>query len=135
MDYLEVGVGDLGVGHKVLQDVAVLDLGHSEDCVPSAVVLLHGGYHLGHVAKFLLVLGLSPLVGAIGEILIVVLAIVVDCVEEILKVIEADDIALARLYGGAAHPRGHVLLRSVNRPRRAASVKEWQNSEKEDQVI
>ena len=99
MDDLVVGVGDLGVVHQVLEDVAVLDLADSEDRVIDLVVILHGTDHPGHVVDLLPVFAFGPLVGAVRQVLVVVLPLVVVGVEEVLEVVEPYHVGTLRLLG------------------------------------
>ena len=95
MDDLEVGLRNLGLDHQVLEDVAVLDLAHAQHGVPDLVVLLHCPDDRGHVVELLGVFDIRPLVFAVGQIFIVVLALVVIGVEEVLEVVEADHVVAA----------------------------------------
>ena len=99
MDNLVVGLSDLRLDHELFQDVAVLDLADSQDGVPDFVVIFHRPDDLGHVVELLAVLGLCPLIRTLGKVLIVILALVVIGVEQVLKVVEPDDMALLHLLG------------------------------------
>ena len=99
MDDLVVSVGDLGVVHQVLEDVAVLDLADSEDRVIDLVVILHCTDHPGHVVDLLPVLAFGPLVGAVRQVLVVILSLVMVGVEEVLKVVEPYHVGTLRLLG------------------------------------
>ena len=65
---------------------------------------MHGADYLCHVALFLGILRLRPLILPVGEVLVVVLSLVVVGVEEVLKIVEPYDIA-AMLAG--LSPEGH----------------------------
>ena len=54
---------------------------------------LHRPDDLGHVVKFLAILHLGPLVGTVRQVLIVVLAFVMICVEQVLEIVEPNDMA------------------------------------------
>ena len=96
VDYLVVGLGNLGLGHEVLEDVPVLDFAHAQDGVPDLVVLLHRADDGGHIVELLLILHLSPFVRSVGKVFVVVLAVVVVGVKEVFKVVKTYDIALFR---------------------------------------
>ena len=72
--------------------MAVLNLGYAKDGMPGAVVLFHIGNHTRHVPEFLGVLFLCPLVGAVRQVLVVVLAFVVVSVKEVFKYITSEAI-------------------------------------------
>ena len=88
MDYLIVGVGNFGLGHQVFEHQTVLNLTHTQNGVVAAVVLCHRLYHVGHIGQFFLVLGLGPLIGAVGQEFIVVLGGVVVYVKQVLKIVK-----------------------------------------------
>ena len=94
MNNLEVGIGDSRLCDQVFKNVTVLYLADAQDCMPYLVLVLHCTDSTGHVLELFLVLGLCPLVGAVGKILIVVLSVVVIRIEEVLKVVETNDVAL-----------------------------------------
>ncbi len=74
---------------QVVQHMLVLHLGHAHH--GRAAGQLVGAKlrkHAGHVVQFGLILHLAPLVGARGEILVVVLSRIVQRVEQIFKVVE-----------------------------------------------
>ncbi|MBO6220425.1 MAG: hypothetical protein J6N46_00670 [Bacteroidales bacterium] len=99
VDYLEIGIRNLGLDHQLFENVAVFDLADAQDGVVNLILLLHGADNLGHVVEFLAVLDLGPLVGSVGKILVVVLAFVVIGVKQVLKVVETDHVALLDLLG------------------------------------
>ena len=94
MDELEVaGLQQLLVA-EVCQALGILDLSHADGGTADIgqFVGTHLGEHPRQVAQLVAILQPRPLVGTIGQILIVVLACIVTGVEEILKVIETDTI-------------------------------------------
>ena len=102
---LEMGVLKLRLGHEVLENETVLDLGNAEDGVEGSVGLCHFRNDGGHVVEFLLILDVSPLVGPVRKELVVVLSLLVIGVEEILQIVEPDDVILPGLERIAA---GHI---------------------------
>ena len=94
---LIIGVGNLLLADKVLKHVTVLHLAEAEDRVVSLVLFRHGLDDGRDVVEFAVVAGVSPTVGSIGEIFIVILALVVVGVEEVLDIVEAYDIASCAL--------------------------------------
>ena len=103
VDDLEVGISDLRHGHEILEDMPVLDLADAEDCVIDLVVIFHGADYLCHVVELLVIFGVGPVVGSVGKELIIILALVMDSVEEVLKIVESDHIALLAAGNGHGH--------------------------------
>ena len=94
---LEMGVLKLRLGHEVLENKTVLDLGNTEDGVEGSVGFCHFRNDGGHVVEFLLIFDVSPLVGSVRKELVVVLSLFVIGVEEILQIVEPDDVILPGL--------------------------------------
>ena len=93
MDDLVIGLFDFGLRNEIFQHMAVFNFGYAEHCVPCPVVFLHGADHGRHVMEFLGIFCLGPLVLSVGQILVVVLALVVDSVEKVLEVVESYHVA------------------------------------------
>ena len=92
---LEVGGRDGGLRHQVLQDMAVFHLGNAQHGMPGTVVLLHLRYHLGHVLQLFGILDLRPLIGAVGQVLIVVLALVMIGIKQVLQIVKTYYVGLS----------------------------------------
>ena len=108
---LVVGIGNGRLFHQVFQHVAVLHLGQAQHRVPHPVVLVHIRNHAGHVLQLDGILVRRPLVGSVGQVLVVVLALVVHGVKQVFQVVEAYDVTAAvfllgaALYGHQQHQR------------------------------
>ena len=88
---LVVACGDLGLGHQVLKHMAVLDFRETENGnAIGGIVQSDGRDGIRHVVQFGHVFLCVPLVGPIGQELLVVRERVVDGVEEVFQVVEAD---------------------------------------------
>jgi len=96
VDYLEIGIFDLRLIDKILKDVPVLDFADAEDCMINFVVFLHRADDSSHVLKLFRILHLSPVVGSIRKVLVIVLSVIMICVKEVLEIVEPYDIALPR---------------------------------------
>ena len=94
---LEMGVLKLRLGHEVLENETVLNLGNTEDGVEGSVGFCHFRNDGGHVVELLLIFDVSPLVGSVRKELVVVLSLFVIGVEEILQIVEPDDVILPGL--------------------------------------
>ena len=79
---------------QVLQHPAVLHLGETDDCRPGLVGSRNPVQYLGDIGQLLVILGLCPLLGAIGSKLLVPGRRVVVDVKEVLDIVECHDIAL-----------------------------------------
>ena len=74
---------------KVLQSQVVLELAHAyHGGALRQFVGAELGEHAGHVVELGLILHFAPLVPAVGQILVVVLACIVQGVEKVFKVVE-----------------------------------------------
>ena len=104
---LVVRVGDLLLAHKILKHMAVLNLAQAQNRVESLVLVSHRLDHRGDVAELAVVPRVSPAVCPVGEIFIVILALVVVGVEEVLDIVEADDIPPRALVPLGAGRGGH----------------------------
>ena len=96
VDNLVVGPGYLRLADKVLQHKAVFYLTDTQYSMERPVFTGHCTDDGSHIVQFLLVLGICPLVLSLGQELLVVLCRIVECVEQILEVVEPDYIVLCR---------------------------------------
>ncbi len=97
--HLIVATLDFGLGHQVFKHMAVLNLRHAKDSYAVGCdVGADGGDGIGHVMEFVEVFLGIPLVGALGQELLVVFLRVVDGVEEVFQVIEADQTNFIGLF-------------------------------------
>ncbi len=97
--YLIVAVLDFGLGHEVFKHLAILDLRHAKDShTVGRDVGADGGDGVGHVVEFVEVFLGIPLVGALGQELFVKLQRVVNGIEEVFQVIEADQADFISLF-------------------------------------
>ena len=87
-----------GLLEQVLKGVMVLHFGQSNHSgTVGQFVRTEFGKHTGHVVELGLILHLAPLVLTIGQVLIIVLAGVVERVEEVFKIVERHAIHLIAL--------------------------------------
>ena len=94
MHDFEAGIGNLGIIDKVLKHKAVLDFTHSQNGVVTTVVILHRPDNLCHILHFLCIFLGSPVVLAVRKILLVIFRRIIIDIEEILKIVESDYMAL-----------------------------------------
>ena len=93
-----------GQGGQMVQHAAVLHLGQPDDAGTDAwqLVCAQVEQGAGHVGQLVLILHLVPVVGTRGQEVIVVLALVMDCIEEVLLIVEGHRIDTILLLGTQA---------------------------------
>ena len=99
---LETACLELGLVHQVGQRIGILHLRNTYHGTSHRQFFgAHFGQGTCHVVQLIGVFQGGPLVGACGQVLIVVLSLVVAGVEEILQVVESHGIEAELLLGGS----------------------------------
>ena len=116
MGEFEATLCQLGLGHEVGEGIGVLHLRHADDgTAVGQQVGAHVGERTGHVVKFVAVFQLIPLIGAIGQEIVVVLAFIMLNIKEILKIVKAYSIDRKRPLGECNRCRRHESQQYQNK--------------------